>query len=80
MSRTPYFQELRMAVGSNNLEGCFHLLFSQQYTEIEGLINVPCQQRDDLVRKIERMEKLVEEGEGFCVFHDSGDVGLEFMK
>ncbi|PWA81617.1 hypothetical protein CTI12_AA184150 [Artemisia annua] len=80
MSRTPHFQQLRMASGSDNLQGCFHLLFTQQYAEIDGLINELCEKRDDLVRKIERMEKLVEEGEGFCVFHDCGYMGLEFMK
>ncbi|PWA78856.1 hypothetical protein CTI12_AA162340 [Artemisia annua] len=80
ISRTPHFQELRMASGSDNLQGSFHLLFTQQYAEIDALINVLCEKRDDLVRKIERMEKLVEEGESFCVFHDCGDVGLEFMK
>ncbi|PWA75764.1 hypothetical protein CTI12_AA057760 [Artemisia annua] len=36
--------------------------------------------RDDLVEKIKGLEKLIEEGEGFCPFHDEGDVGLEFMK
>ncbi|PWA51237.1 hypothetical protein CTI12_AA465510 [Artemisia annua] len=80
MSRTPHFQELRIASGSDNLEGCFHLLFTQQHAEIDGLINVLCEKRDGLFKKIERMEKLVEEGEGFCVFHDSGNAGLECMK
>ncbi|PWA43883.1 hypothetical protein CTI12_AA236670 [Artemisia annua] len=80
MSRTPHFQELRIASGSDNLERCFHLLFTQQHGEIDGLINVLCEKRDGLLKKIERMKKLIQEGEGFCVFHDSGNAGLECMK
>ncbi|PWA46884.1 hypothetical protein CTI12_AA090770 [Artemisia annua] len=80
MSRTPHFQELRTASGSDNLQGCFHFLFTQRHAEIDGLINVLREKRDELFKKIERMEKLVEEGEGFCVFHDAGNAGLECMK
>ncbi|PWA63448.1 hypothetical protein CTI12_AA352840 [Artemisia annua] len=80
MAQTPKFQELKKAADSNNLEDVFHLLFTQQYTENEGLIMMLVKMRDDLTEKIKGLEKLIEEGEGFCVFHDEGHTGLEFMK
>ena len=80
MVHTPMFQELKKAADSNNLEDIFRLLFSQEYTENEGLIMLLGKMRDDLAEKIRGLEKLIEEGEGFCPFHEEGDTGLEFMK
>ncbi|PWA66622.1 hypothetical protein CTI12_AA325900 [Artemisia annua] len=80
MAQTPKFQELKKAADSNNLEDIFRFLFSQEYTGNEGFIMLLGKMRDDLVEKIKGLEKLIEEGEGFCPFHDEGDTGLEFMK
>ncbi|PWA35226.1 hypothetical protein CTI12_AA611540 [Artemisia annua] len=84
---TPYadastlkFQELKQMAGSNDFNDIFLLLFSQQYTEIDGLTMLLGQRRDQLAKEIRHLEKLVEKGERFCPFHDEGDDGLTFMK
>ncbi|PWA79850.1 hypothetical protein CTI12_AA201060 [Artemisia annua] len=80
MSCTPTFQELRKVADSDDLQDVFHLLFSQDFTENEGLITVLEQKRDDFLMKIECFKKLIVEGESFCPFHEGGDMSLEFMK
>ena len=80
LAHSSVFQELKKAADSNDLEDIFRLLFSQEYTENEGLIMLLGKMRDDLAEKIKGLEKLIEEGEGFCPFHEEGDTGLEFMK
>ncbi|PWA62147.1 hypothetical protein CTI12_AA233020 [Artemisia annua] len=77
---TPKFQQLKQMVESDDLFDVFNLLFSQQYTEIDGLIMLLGQERDHLAKEIRRLEKLIEEGERFCPFHDEGDDVLKFMK
>lgn len=80
MSRTPNFQDLKKAADSNDLQDCMRFLFSKQYNENDGLLMVWGQQRDELLRNIQKLEKLIEEGEGFLPFHESGDLQLEMMK
>ncbi|PWA99730.1 hypothetical protein CTI12_AA003820 [Artemisia annua] len=80
LSRTPNFQELRKAAGSDDLQDSLRLLFAQQNTENDGLLMVWGQQRDALVQKIQKMENLIEEGEGFLPFHAFGELNLEMMK
>ena len=80
MASTPKFQQLKQIVDSDDLDDVFHLLFSQQYTEIEGLIMLLGQKRDHLAKEFKRHEKLIEEGERLCPFHDEGADGLQFMK
>ncbi|PWA88190.1 hypothetical protein CTI12_AA120960 [Artemisia annua] len=84
---TPYaaasthkFQQLKQIAESDDLDDVFHMLFSQQYTEIEGLIMLLGQKHNHLAKEIRRLEKLIEEGERFCPFHDEGDDELRFMK
>ncbi|PWA42013.1 hypothetical protein CTI12_AA548590 [Artemisia annua] len=79
-ARTPKFQQLKQMAGSDDLDDVFNLLFSQQYTEIEELIMGLGEKRDHLAKEIRRLENLIEEGEGFCPFHDEGVDGLQFMK
>ncbi|PWA48060.1 hypothetical protein CTI12_AA494920 [Artemisia annua] len=80
LARTPTFQHLRAAAKSDDVNDCLHLLFNQDYTENDGLIMVLGEKRDELVAKIEYLERLVEEGERFLPFHENGDMGLQCMK
>ncbi|PWA66003.1 hypothetical protein CTI12_AA333770 [Artemisia annua] len=77
---TPKFQQLRQLAESDDLDDVFYLLFSQQYTKNKGLIMLLGERRDHLAKEIRRLEKLAEEGENFCPFHDEGVDGLRFMK
>ena len=80
LARTPNFQRLKFAAGSNDLEDCLHQVFSHDYTENDGLLMVLGEKRDQVAAKVKYLEDLVEEGEAFMPLHDHGDIGLARLK
>ncbi|PWA74563.1 hypothetical protein CTI12_AA250610 [Artemisia annua] len=80
LAHTPNFQKLKFAAGSNDVDDCLHLVFSQDYTENDGLLMVLGQKRDQVAAKVKYLEDLVEEREGFLPLHENGDIGLARLK
>ena len=80
LAHTPTFQQLKAAADSNEVDDSLHLAFSQDYTENDGLLMVLGEKRDALLGKIQWLEHLVEEGERFLPFHETGDIGLARLK
>lgn len=80
LATTPNFQKLKFAAGSNELDDCLHLVFSNDYTENDGLLAVLGEKRDQAVAKVRYLESLVEEGERFLPLHEQGDIGLARLK
>ncbi|PWA70436.1 hypothetical protein CTI12_AA286880 [Artemisia annua] len=76
LAHTPNFQKLKVAAGSNDVDDCLHLVFSQDYTENDGLLMVLGEKRDQVAAKVRYLEDLVEEGEGFLPLHEDGDICL----
>ena len=80
LARTPNFQRLKFAAGSNEPYDCLHVAFAQDYTENDQLLMVLGQQRDHLVARIDWLEALLEEGEGFLPLHEDCDVGVDCLR
>ena len=80
LARTPNFQRLKFAAGSNEVEDCLHVAFAQDDTENDQLLRVLGEQREHLAAKVKWLEDLVEEGEGFLPMHEHGDIGLDRLK
>ena len=80
LARTPNFQKLKFAAGSNEIEDCLHVAFPQDDTENDQLLRVLGEQRAQLAAKVKWLEDLVEEGEGFLPLHEHGDIGLDRLK
>ena len=80
LARTPSFQKLKAAAGSDDVDDCLHIVFSQDYVQNDQLLMALGEQRDLLVAKVKWLEDLAEEGEGFLPFHDNGDIGLDSLK
>ena len=80
LARTPSFQKLKGAAGSDDVDDCLHIVFSQDYVQNDQLLMALGEQRDLLVAKVKWLEDLVEEGEGFLPFHENGDIGLDRLK
>lgn len=56
------------------------MLFSQDYTENDGLLTVLGEKRDQVAAKVKCLEGLVEEGERFLPLHEDGDIALDRLK
>ncbi|PWA55709.1 hypothetical protein CTI12_AA425430 [Artemisia annua] len=80
LAHTPNFQKLKFAAGSNDVDDCLHLVFSQDYIENDGLLMVFGEKRDQVAAKVKYLEDLVDEGEGFLPLHENGDIGLARLK
>ena len=80
LARTPNFQKLKFAPGSNEIDDCLHVAFTQDYTENDQLLMVLGEKRDELAAKVKWLEDLVEEGERFLPLHENGDIGLDRLK
>jgi hypothetical protein len=78
--RTPNFQRLKVAAGSNEVDDCLHVAFTQYHTENDQLLRVLGEKRDELNAKVKWLEDLVEEGKGFLPLHEDGEIGLERLE
>ena len=77
LARTPNFQNLKFAAGSNEVEDCLHAAFAEDDIENDQLLRGLGEQRDQLAAKDKWLEELVEEWEGFLPLHEHGDIGLD---
>lgn len=77
--RTPNFQRLKVAAGSDEPYDWLHAAFAQDYTENDQLLRVLGEQRDQLVARIDWLEALLEEGESFLPLHEDCDIGVDLL-
>ena len=75
--RTPNFERLKVAAGSDEPYDWLHAAFAQDYTENDQLLRVLGEQRDQLVARIDWLEALLEEGESFLPLHEDCDIGVD---
>ena len=75
--RTPNFQRLKVAAGSNDPYDWLHAGFVQDYTENDQLLRVLGEQRDQLAVRVDWLEALLEEGESFLPLHENCDIGVD---
>ena len=80
MAGTPNFEQVKLAAGSNDPYECLRVAFAHDYIENDQLLMVLGEQRDQLAARVDWLEALLEEGEGFLALHEDREIGLDRLE
>ena len=69
MSSTPNFDELKNDCNSDRLEHCYRFLFMQEAAENDGFITLIDEECDDVRRRMQKRQFLLQEARAFSLFN-----------
>ena len=69
MSSTPNFGKLKNDCNSDRLEHCYRFLFMQEAAENDGFITLIDEECDDVRRRMQKRQFLLQEARAFSLFN-----------